>query len=261
MVSVNSLTYNTMLGASLFLLSSPSISTAAASGTAGGLRGLSSSDLHGCAASQGYTYCDSLAKCIQPWMTNCPVTNGQSFHGSMTFSCTNGQCSDLTSTCNIVDVTSGDGAGVQLQGPSLFGLNGDYLLPAGCSVKCSNDAIGATSSCRIKDFPSPQTDGHGCKSSAGYSWCPETSKCVRFDENCPIENGTVIQGSKTLSCQSGARMSDLTSECNLLWIQNDGNQIALSGPYLSGLDGEYLLPEGCSATVVGCSTQNLIGSF
>jgi hypothetical protein len=39
----------------------------------------------------------------------------------------------------------------------------------------------------IKNFPTPKTDGHGCLVSAGYSYCPETKDCIKFDENCPIK--------------------------------------------------------------------------
>lgn len=213
------------------------------------LRGLGSdhralAEQHGCSASAGYSYCESLQKCIRPFDENCPV-DGDGFHGEMTFECTSGQCSDLT--CNVYDINNK----ITLQGPSLLGLTGDYYLPAGCSTTCD-------SNCEIKEFPNPQTDGHGCKASAGYSWCPETTNCIRFDENCPIEDGTEISGAKDLTCSEGARLSNLTNECDLIQKQDDGTSITLSGPYVSAMKGQYVLPEGCSATVVGCTTQNLM---
>ena len=57
----------------------------------------------------------------------------------------------------------------------------------------------------------------------------------------------------------GARLFDLTEECTLIQEQNDGTTVKLGGPYLSSMEGKYLLPKGCSATVIGCTAQNLLG--
>lgn len=130
----------------------------------------------------------------------------------------------------------------------------------GCLASAGYSYCESTASCIQSWVTACPTDDHGCLASAGYTFCPETNACIRFDENCPIKGGTVMVGSKELTCAAGARLSDLTSECKLVMKQSDGTTIKLAGPYIT-LDGTYLLPEGCSATVVGCTTETLMGSF
>lgn len=254
MLSFKNFTYTLIVAAAIVQLN---FSPASAENLRGGRQqralardGADSISSHGCSPSEGYTYCESTATCIQPWMTACPVRNGQGFSGAVTMECTGGTCDgNMTSaSCSLFDINNKQA----LNGLTLVDLNGDYLLKAGCTTTCYN--------CSIKDFPSPQTDGNGCLASAGYSYCPETKACIRFDENCPIEGGTEMSGSKELECDDGARLSNLTPECKLVMKQNDGTSITLAGPYIT-LDGTYVLPEGCSANVVGCTSQNLMGSF
>jgi hypothetical protein len=130
----------------------------------------------------------------------------------------------------------------------------------GCLASAGYSYCESTATCIQSWVTACPTDGHGCLASAGYTFCPETNACIRFDENCPIKGGTVMVGSKELTCAAGARLSDLTSECTLVMNQSDGTTITLAGPYIT-LDGTYVLPEGCSATVVGCTTKTLMGSF
>ena len=217
------------------------ISIAAVSGQ--NLRGLTSG--HGCLASAGETYCPETQSCIRPWEENCPI-QGQGFHGELVMKCNNGRCSDLK--CSLYDYNNN----ISFKGPYVEELKGYFYLPAGCSATCDDN-------CQIDNIPDPDVDGHGCKGSAGYTYCPETKKCIRFDENCPINGGTKLTGSKELSCSKGARLSDLTKECTLIQKQSDGTSVELSGPYVSDMESKYVLPEGCSATVVGCTTQNLLG--
>jgi hypothetical protein len=250
MLSFKNLTYTLIGAAAIVQLNLSPVSAESLRGRQQrSLDAVDSNSLHGCSASAGYTYCESTATCIRPWMTACPVQNGQGFSGAVTMECTDGQCDGMTSaSCSLFDINNDQA----LNGLTLVNLNGDYFLKAGCTATCNN--------CIIKDFPNPITDGHGCLASAGYSYCPETDACIRFDENCPIEGGTEMYGSKELTCADGARMSNLTSECKLVMKQSDGTTITLAGPYIT-LDGTYVLPEGCSANVVGCTTQNLLGSF
>jgi hypothetical protein len=58
----------------------------------------------GCSASEGYTYCESTATCIQA----CPVQNGQGFSGSVTMECTNGQCDGMSGDCSLFDISNAE---------------------------------------------------------------------------------------------------------------------------------------------------------
>ena len=44
-------------------------------------------------------------------------------------------------------------------------------------------------------------DSHGCIGSAGYSWCPETGKCVRvWEENCPSLSTAALEAQAKTYC-------------------------------------------------------------
>jgi putative hemolysin len=45
------------------------------------------------------------------------------------------------------------------------------------------------------------SDIHGCKGSAGYSWCESLQKCIRvWEENCTAGNGTGIANPASVNC-------------------------------------------------------------
>lgn len=94
------------------------------------------SDIHGCKASAGYSWCEGKQKCIRPFEENCTVA------------------------CTMEAKICPDGSSVGREGP-----NCEF---APCPQMVGNDS-----------------DEHGCKASAGYSYCEAKNKCIRpFEEAC-----------------------------------------------------------------------------
>jgi hypothetical protein len=52
------------------------------------------------------------------------------------------------------------------------------------------------------------TDEHGCKASAGYTWCSASEKCIRlWEEDCPID--------QDLCESSGGHWNECSNKCQL----------------------------------------------
>eukprot|EP00571_Detonula_confervacea_P009451 CAMPEP_0172328862 /NCGR_PEP_ID=MMETSP1058-20130122/60571_1 /TAXON_ID=83371 /ORGANISM="Detonula confervacea, Strain CCMP 353" /LENGTH=686 /DNA_ID=CAMNT_0013045995 /DNA_START=34 /DNA_END=2094 /DNA_ORIENTATION=+ len=216
-------------------------------------------DEHGCYPSAGYTWCPELAECIQGFETPCPLV-GTDFEGPVTISCSSGRCS-LPDGCLIKMGTSYAG------GPYMDGMDGEYPIPDGCTATCDGCSAAADDASVLEADPSPaepgsvltdapspastptvggEPDEYGCLPTAGYTWCAELDECITgFDTPCPVV-GTDFEGPVTISCTSGR--GSLPDGC----LINMGTSYA-GGPYMNGMDGEYPIPDGCTATCDGCS--------
>lgn len=65
------------------------------------------------------------------------------------------------------------------------------------------------------------SDEHGCKGSAGYSWCGAKNKCLRtWEESCPSQNdgGCAIENCHGLDIQCG---TNPPSACNMMYSIGD----------------------------------------
>ena len=65
------------------------------------------------------------------------------------------------------------------------------------------------------------SDEHGCKGSAGYSWCGAKNKCLRiWEEPCPSQNdsGCSIENCHGLDIQCG---SNPPAACNMMYMVGD----------------------------------------
>ena len=96
----------------------------------------------------------------------------------------------------------------------VFAFVGILLIVAGC-IQGNTPIVGN------------DTDAHGCKGSAGYSWCDAKQKCLRaWEENCtlvndttqPCRNESVPCGVDNVSCCPGLKkvnfcMPDENNQC------------------------------------------------
>lgn len=111
-------------------------------------------DEHGCIGSAGYTWCGERQKCLRTWEEGCAA----------------------------------QGTGDEIS-------NFDECAAAGNPVmesyprRCS--AGGKTFTEEIDEpLLGGDEDEHGCKASAGYSWCGEKQKCLRtWEEECEAQGG------------------------------------------------------------------------
>jgi hypothetical protein len=155
------------------------------------------------------------------------------YNGTIGIGCNNGSC-NFTGVCDSLAVPGADwGLGVYT------GITGDvFLAPSTCQAECSDR-------CAAIAEADP-----GCIGNAGYVYCPETDSCIRpWEENCPFD-GTFFVGPTSISCVNG-RCNNLTSTCNVAF-----GSAVLGGPYLLGLNGEYLFSSDCTATCDGCTGES-----
>ena len=142
------------------------------------------SDEHGCKASAGYIWCRETQKCIRPWMENCTIQD------------------EARAFCGKENVANVFVCGVYIRvvssltgGGSTFYSNGaeiarcPVVAPDSMSSKCRQLLIG--NNCVEQEINCTSllvgndSDEHGCKASAGYSWCAVTEKCTRqWEEPC-----------------------------------------------------------------------------
>jgi putative hemolysin len=111
-------------------------------------------DEHGCLIAAGYSWCEAKQKCLRTWEENCTEC---------------GPCPQYVSP-----------------GPD-FCKNGT-IVPRGkdeCGCQMPAECVTET------PIVGNDSDEHGCKLSAGYSWCEEKQKCIRpWEESCTDETGT-----------------------------------------------------------------------
>ncbi|KAL3922648.1 MAG: hypothetical protein SGILL_002092, partial [Bacillariaceae sp.] len=118
-------------------------------------------------------------------------------------------------------------------GPYLEDLSTTFTLPKGCSATCTGCEA-------INPYKPSDFRNKGCKASAGETWCPELKRCIQpFETNCPF-GGEVMEGSIVMQCNNG-RCNGISEQCEL---NPQGGGVTLGGPYVDGLKGQYLLPEG-----------------
>jgi putative hemolysin len=150
------------------------------------------SDEHGCKASAGYSWCEASQKCIRSWEENC---------GKDCVTCpmysppAPGWCADGT-------VVPGEKDECDCQGPPK------------CIKACTEEAkicpdgtaVGRNGENNCEFDPCPgivgnDSDEHGCKASAGYSWCESKQKCLRlWEESC--EGGVGMPNPASVFCEA-----------------------------------------------------------
>jgi hypothetical protein len=170
------------------------------------------------------------------------------FTGTISIGCTDGRC-NVTGPCDALSVP-GDAVVVNDGGDdttsesvlSYSNIVGDFILtPNTCSATC--DGCVAISG--------SDTDEGGCIASAGYVYCPELDSCIRpWQENCPFD-GSQLVGPIKITCSSG-RCNNLSEKCAV-----ESGSAVLGGPYLSDLEGNFTLSDGCIATCQGCSSDSI----
>jgi hypothetical protein len=148
-------------------------------------------DSHGCLIGAGYTWCEDKQKCIRSWEENCSGSS-PAYTACMDPRpefCTKEYipvCAEkdngircIKAPCPSSDqVTFGNGC-TACSDPKVYGYR-----PGACTV-VGNDI-----------------DSHGCKTSAGYSWCEEKQKCIRpWEENCTTgEHICTAEESTQIAC-------------------------------------------------------------
>jgi hypothetical protein len=193
-------------------------------------------DENGCFWDAGEEFCPELSICVQPWVEKCPV-QGEPFNGPTKIQCNEGRCS-VNEECSIQEEN------YTISGPYLTGLVGNYTLPEGCTVNCTgcNEDEGYV----VGGGP----DENGCYSDAGEVFCPELSTCVQpWVEGCPVL-GKPLDGPMNIQCNEGR--CSVNEACSI-----QVGTYTIGGPYLTGLVGNYTLPETCTAICTGCEEVNL----
>lgn len=71
------------------------------------------------------------------------------------------------------------------------------------------------SSLHVNEHWGGDTDIHGCKASAGYTWCPSKQKCLHtWKENCPKQSALYAQNAveKFLACLQFTTFKEATAQ-------------------------------------------------
>lgn len=109
------------------------------------------------------------------------------------------------------------------------------------SCKCSN---GVCQGLEVQSLVGNDSDEHGCKASAGYSWCEEKKKCLRvWEENCSSINPPIVgNDSDEHGCKASAgyQWCDKKQKCLRIWEEN------CSSINLPGQGKSKILPETAS---------------
>jgi len=104
-----------------------------------------------------------------------------------------------------------------------------------------------------------------CLAAAGYIYCTELNKCIRpFETACPLQGKevtTTIVG-RTISTGEGRLPTVIVcsnGKCNLNveCIIPTMRGYSIRGPYISGMNGMYELPEECDGSCAGCDITAL----
>jgi predicted lipoprotein with Yx(FWY)xxD motif len=182
------------------------------------------SDIHGCKASAGYSWCEAKQKCIRPFEENCTQactaeakicpdgsavgrTGPDCEFAPCPASATEEQARSFCGSENVAEIyVCGDYVRVVsslLGGGSTYYKDGQMVAtcpvvgPDSMSELCrqlllGNNCVERKISCTVVGNDS---DAHGCKGSAGYSWCEAKQKCIRpWEEAC---EGT-LKGSEVM---------------------------------------------------------------
>ena len=92
-------------------------------------------------------------------------------------------------------------------------------------------------------------DDNACIGSAGYVLCP-VDDCVQpLSTNCPFEGDSFV-GPVEIECTTSGRCNNLSEECAI-----EIGSAVVGGPYLTAMERNYTLPEGCTATCQGCTLK------
>jgi putative hemolysin len=119
------------------------------------------------------------------------------------------------------------------------------------SGDCANGDQDATT-----NVPTPSLafddDGYGCGGgSTGMEWCPESNSCIQpWAEICPV-NGETFAGSTELTCDAG-RCSSGNEKCTYTI-----GTAELATYYFNNLDGDFIVPEGCTLNCNGCELAKI----
>jgi len=161
-------------------------------------------DEHGCMIAAGYSWCEDKQKCIRAWEEPCesaPVTDfdscvaaGNPVMESYPRQCNaNGQT--FTEPINLEEQCTINGGTWIDSAHECEGIGKDACQEIGghfneCASACRNDptaeicTMQCVQVCQL-DIVGGDSDEHGCKASAGYSWCEEKQKCLRtWEEPC-----------------------------------------------------------------------------
>jgi predicted lipoprotein with Yx(FWY)xxD motif len=181
------------------------------------------SDIHGCKASAGYSWCEAKQKCIRPFEENCTTActaearlcpDGSAV-GRTGPNCEFAPCPQISGNDSGSNISIEDQARTfcgapnvdkiyvcggyvrvvssLLGGGSTFYKDGKMITqcpvvgPDSMSEQCKlllygNNCVESEITCQMVGNDS---DSHGCKASAGYSWCEAKQKCIRaWEEPC-----------------------------------------------------------------------------
>jgi hypothetical protein len=173
------------------------------------------------------------------------------FAGPLDFECNNGSCNIINSDNDDCKISAG-GTNLTAHLSFVRGLKGSFSITnEKCNISCRS--CSAIPSTEIYDFDC-KGRGKCCDTYDGDFYCPELGQCVDSKKkSCPIStNTTTYSGPTQLTCKEGRcnNFAPTSSGCGLV---TSGNQTLDGRLFISNLEGDYLVPQGCIASCEGCS--------
>ena len=207
-----------------------------------------------------------------------PIT--ATFRGPLDFDCTDGMCSynntndndclaifnNIDDLFNFIEHTDTSKRVI------VSNMHGSYSLPTN---KDANKCILSCQKCSA--IPDTEIDDFGCAGREkccdtydGFFYCHEYGTCIDTTaESCPINNGTAVavtttySGPTSLTCRNDGRcnivslVSDTAVDVDQCGLITAGNRSLFGHYFISELEGEYRVPEGCAVSCDdGCSPSS-----
>ena len=212
-----------------------------------------------------------------------PIT--ATFRGPLDFDCTDGMCSynntndndcldifnNIDDVFNFIEYTD------LSKTVTVLNMHGKYSIPIEQDIPFANATNKCILSCqKCSAIPYTEIDDFGCAGRekccdtyAGFFYCHELGTCIdTTKQSCPINNGTAAvtmtySGPTSLTCRNGGRcnivslVSGTDVDVDQCGLMTAGNRSLFGYYFISDLEGEYRVPEGCAVSCDdGCSPSS-----
>jgi len=216
-----------------------------------------------------------------------PIT--ATFRGPLDFDCTDGICSynnTIEDDCMVIfnngyEIMTGiDDNTDTSKRVIVSNIHGNYSLSTNLNSLYPNaNANKCILSCqKCSAIPDTEIDDFGCAGREkccdtydGFFYCHELGTCIdTTEQSCPINKGTgtaavttTYSGPTSLTCRNGGRcnivslVSDTAVDVDQCGLITAGNRSLFGHYFISELEGEYRVPEGCAVSCDdGCSPSS-----
>ncbi|MBU0758405.1 MAG: hypothetical protein KKF44_10130 [Nanoarchaeota archaeon] len=148
----------------------------------------------------------------------------------------------------------------------------EYLPVCGDNGKTYGNKCGACASGEVESYAEGEcsvvkepivggdSDEHGCKGSAGYTWCEEKQKCLRvWEEECPGLGLTPDTIDAEMLCKTDTDCIPLPSDCHPTTCINKKFQNNHEAPQMCTMEfreNAAYAPEDCLCVSTRCINKN-----